>query len=383
MADILRTTALSELIGSIYDCVLDPGRWGQTLTDLRVVFDARTAVLALADRRQGRFLISRTVGIEPYWLEQLAKHEPEIIRMHEAYSSTLSTDEPHILSRHVPVAYRQASPYVQECLKPQGLTDIMGYRLLNTPTRLAEFAVARHELQGPITERQIEIGRFLLPHIRRAVTISNVLDARTIERTRMAEALDGLRCAVVLTDEGGSVLHANRAADALLRIGSLVTATGGVVEARLPSAASELRKAILLAARNEAAIGSIGLAIRLTDPDIPPIFAHVLPMTGSELRTRLQPAAAAAIFIGALPDEDDAADIAAAAFGLTPAEKRVLKGLLAGRTLAETAASLSVAQTTAKSQLESIFSKTGVSRQADLILLASRLTPPTAAEPQS
>ena len=45
-------------------------------------------------------------------------------------------------------------------------------------------------------------------------------------------------------------------------------------------------------------------------------------MAGGELRTRLQPAAAAAIFIGGLADEHDAADIVTAAFGLTPAEKR-------------------------------------------------------------
>jgi PAS domain-containing protein len=44
------------------------------------------------------------------------------------------------------------------------------------------------------------------------VTISKVLDVRTIERARMAEALDALRCAVVLTNEHGIILHANRSA---------------------------------------------------------------------------------------------------------------------------------------------------------------------------
>ena len=202
------------------------------------------------------------------------------------------------------------------------------------------------------TERELEIAGLLLPHIRRAVTISNVLDARTIERSRMVEALDGLRCAVILSDERGALLHANRAAEEMLRAGSLVTVRAGVLHARSGSAAAELRAAIVQAARNEADIGKTGLAARLTERDVPPIFAHVLPMTGSELRTRLQPTAAAAIFIGAPPDEDDAADLMTAAFGLTPAEKRVLAGLLAGRTLAETAAALNVAQATAKSQLE-------------------------------
>jgi DNA-binding CsgD family transcriptional regulator len=45
--------------------------------------------------------------------------------------------------------------------------------------------------------------------------------------------------------------------------------------------------------------------------------------------------------------------------------------------LAETAAALGIAPTTAKSHLENIFAKTGVARQADLMRLASGLAPPT------
>ena len=51
-------------------------------------------------------------------------------------------------------------------------------------------------------------------------------------------------------------------------------------------------------------------------------LAHVLPLTGSDLRTRLQPSAVAAVFIGAAPDEQDGADLVAAAYGLTPEEYR-------------------------------------------------------------
>ena len=110
---------------------------------------------------------------------------------------------------------------------------------------------------------------------------------------------------------------------------------------------------------------------------MPPVFAHVLPLTGSDLRTRLQPAAVAAVFIGAPPDEQDGADTTAAAFGLTPAETQVLASLLAGRTLAETAVALGIAPSTAKTHLDHIFAKTGVTRQADLMRLGTGLVPPT------
>jgi DNA-binding CsgD family transcriptional regulator len=280
-----------------------------------------------------------------------------------------------LVSRHVPQSYWQTSPYFQECYRRDGIVDIFQYFLMRTPTRYSVFAVNRHERQGIVTDCELNLGGLLLPHLRRAVTISNVLDARTIERARLAEALDALNCGVVLADERSIILHANRSAEEMLRDGGPIQATRGVLTAKAPAAAKELRAAIQLAAKDEADIGKTGLAIRLTDADAVPVFAHVLPMTGSDVRTRLQPAAAAAVFIGAA-DEQDGAETMAKAYGLTPAETRVLANLLTGRTLAGTAAALNVAGTTAKTHLENIFSKTGVTRQAELILLATRAAPP-------
>ena len=85
-----------------------------------------------------------------------------------------------------------------------------------------------------------------------------------------------------LANERGIILHANRSAEHMLCDGGLLRSAQGILQATALSAASELRSALTLAARNEAGIGKTGLAIRLTEPDMPPIFAHVLPLTGSD-----------------------------------------------------------------------------------------------------
>jgi DNA-binding CsgD family transcriptional regulator len=82
------------------------------------------------------------------------------------------------------------------------------------------------------------------------------------------------------------------------------------------------------------------------------------------------------VFIGAAPDAGIEAKVMATAYGLTPAETRLLASLLTGHTLAETASALGVAMTTVKMHLENIFAKTGVHRQSELMLLASRAAPP-------
>jgi DNA-binding CsgD family transcriptional regulator/PAS domain-containing protein len=298
-------------------------------------------------------------------------------RLRDALASWPSLDEPHVVSRHFSPAYIETSPYFQEWARSTGTVDTMALFLMHTPLHLAGLYLGRNECQGIITEREIELGKLLLPHLRRAVTISNLLDVRTILGTRLAEALDALRCAVVLTNEHGTILHANHSAEHMLDKGSPIQSPRGVLQATVPSAASELRSALALAAGNEAGIDKTGLAIRLTEPDVPPIFAHVLPLTGSDFRTRLQPAAVAAVFIGAPPDAQDGADAMAAAFGLTPAETKVLASLFGGRTLNETAAALGITRPTAKTHLEHIFLKTGVTRQAELMRLWTGLISPT------
>jgi hypothetical protein len=192
MADTLNTAAFSELIASIYDCVLDPERWEQALDDIKTALDCETAMLVLDDLRNHRFLISKAAGMDAEFQAQIAKHLPEInAEMTRALAVCSSFDDPHILTRELSRARVDSSPYLQECAKPRGIVDQMTYYLMHSSARLAALGFGRHERYGVLTDRDVELGALLLPHIRRAVTISNVLDARTIERSRMAEALDG------------------------------------------------------------------------------------------------------------------------------------------------------------------------------------------------
>lgn len=366
--------ALSELIGSIYDCALDPSRWERTLADITLAMSGESVILSLNDLRHDRLLIDKNIGWGQSGIEERQKHIPEIhARLNEWFAKGPSLDEPYVASRQLSPDYLTESAYVQRCLKPLGIVDIMHLFLMYTPAYFSEIVVGRHQRHGVITDREIEIAMLLLPHLRRSVTISNVLDARAIERARMAETLDTLNCGVVLTNSEGRILHANRPAGRMLQNGAAVQGTGGVLSAEAPAAAQELRKAIRLAARSEAMLGRTGLAIRLTGSEAPPLFAHVLPMNGSELRTRLQPEAVAAVFIGSsmtaafdtTPAETK--EYLRRRFGLTPAEADVALEILKGDGRQAAAARLGIAATTVRAHLSRIFEKTGVRRQAELV----------------
>jgi DNA-binding CsgD family transcriptional regulator len=105
---------------------------------------------------------------------------------------------------------------------------------------------------------------------------------------------------------------------------------------------------------------------------------YVLPLMTGDLRTRISPNACAAIFVTNSRGEtaNFPVEALAAVFELTPAEQRILAHLLAGRTAAEIAEDLGVAMPTVRSHLASLYAKSGAERQADLILLATQLSPP-------
>ena len=377
MKEQFSPAALSGLIGSIYDCALAPSQWESVLTDIGRAFESDKAILSLNDVRHDNVLISKSIGWEPMWLEERAKHLPEIhTRLTEWMARQSSEDIPFVASREIPRSQFQTSPYVRACLMPLGIADIVHFFLIKTTTHFSELVLCTHGPQGVIKDWQIDLGALLLPHLRRAVTISNVLDVCTFERQRMTELLDSLQCAVILADENSVILHANRAAETMLANDNFLHVRQGVIKAKLASANKELRMAIMIATKDEADIGRNGIAIRLTDAAATSVFAHVLPLTGSDLRTSLHPKAVAAIFVGGSAIDECDITAFASAFCLTPAETRVVAGLMMGQTLAEVAGKWGVARSTVKTHMDNIFSKTGVTRQSNLIRLVTQTLPP-------
>jgi DNA-binding CsgD family transcriptional regulator/PAS domain-containing protein len=368
---------LSALIGVIYDCALDPSRWENALGEMVAALECHNALLSLTDMRHDRLLLARGFGMNQEWWQAFQdKHVPEAAAQLAAIAASWPFDKPFVMSRDLSPEMMRGAAYIEEGLGAEGIIDVLQCFLIGSPKRFAGLALGRRRSRGEFGDREVELAQLLIPHIRRAVTISDLLDLRALERTHLAAALDALRCAVLLTDANGKIIHVNRSAAKMLRDATALRDQRGFVKAALAPAAAELSKAIKLAAREDFQIGKMGLAIRLSEDDSSPVLAHVLPLASGELRSRFEPAAVAAVFIRNREDTRDNAELLATSYELTPAETRVLSCLLAGRSLAESASELRVAPATVRTHLDSIFRKTGVGRQQDLLLLASQLSPP-------
>jgi DNA-binding CsgD family transcriptional regulator/PAS domain-containing protein len=374
---------LSELIGAIYDCVLDPGRWDTTLDEVREFLDCANVALSVLDLQANSYRVQKVIGIEPYWLSKADEYFGDFAKLYHTLPDlqTRPIDEPLSPSRDCDRATVVASRYYRQWARPQGLVDSIGMLLMRSPGRLAELGLGRHESVGLVTDREVRLLRLLAPHLRRAVMITDLIDMKTLEAEAFSGALDTLTVGIILAAADGEVLHANRAATKMLDRGTPVARVDGKLSTVDPHARDRLRRVIDQAtAGEETSLGSAGIGMALSTRTGEIATAHVLPLASGDIRTRLMPRAVAAVFV--TPDlrlPFGTLQAVAEAFGLTPAETRLLERLARGETIASAAAAMNVAVTTAKTHRSRILAKTGERRQAGLVSLVHRLVPAVSA----
>jgi len=178
-----------------------------------------------------------------------------------------------------------------------------------------------------------------------------------------------LDCALIIVDHEGHVEYRNRHAAAVLKAGRAGLALArGAVTAKAHALREQLMEAIQRACANEQRTSAVCVPEPGTSPDTWPRMVVVPLLASGPMNERR-----AAIWIlntePQLPDED----LLAALFRLSRAEARLAIGLLKGLSAAECAAQSGVGIATIRSQLHSIFSKTGVRRQGQLVALLSRV----------
>jgi DNA-binding CsgD family transcriptional regulator len=208
------------------------------------------------------------------------------------------------------------------------------------------------------------------PHLERALQVNRQLSGAGFRWRAAEECFNRLQVGVVLVGPNLSVQFANTEAQRLLRQeDGLSLDRDGHLVAGSPDDNVRLRQS-LLALVAPPAIDRLGaggiLSVRRRSGGRP----YGLLVAGLRAPAGLFEAAAATaiIFISeGSRRRQPSAERLAEAFGLTPAEGRLLQVLLRGQGLREAAACLGISANTAKTHLRALFDKLGCARQAELV----------------
>ena len=379
------TRELSDLIEEIYDAALEPALWNDVVVSINdyvggqacEIFPKDTGLI-VADAFGASIVCEAPehrlhyhCGADPHCVQLYAKTHSRFDPLTTLPALGKVMSIPDLVNHD---EYRSGR-FHQEWRQPQGCVDatdvVLEQSSRNCAVRLTVLSDERM-IDGEMRRRIAQI----VPHVQRALLINRTIALRDSEAATFAGTLDGLSAGIFLVDADCRLVHANAAGHDMLRADDFLGSTGGQLVARNMKSNRTLREVL---ADNGDALGVRGTALALTARDGERYVMHVLPLT-SAARTRISMTyqAVAALFVRKVALDSPCGELVARAFELTPAELRVLLAIVEVGGVPETAAALGVAETTIKTHLHRVFSKTGSSRQADLVKLAAAFSSPLA-----
>jgi len=268
-----------------------------------------------------------------------------------------------------------ADPLIAEWGAPAGLHHAAATAIPTPTGDLVVVQVSRRKGQPRFDRESIRRLDAFRPHLARAGLLAARWRLQKLRAAAEALAMIGLPAAIL--DAGGKVLAANALIEAFTshlawlpkdRIAFLDAGANALLQRAL----GDIRDPAASSVRSFPAKGAAET----------PVVVHLIPATGRARDLFGGGLAVLTVTPLAAPSAPDAALIQGL-FDLTAAEARVAGGVAEGLSLDQIAARHGVSIGTVRSQIKSVFSKTGLERQAQLAaLLASQtklpLQPPKA-----
>src|SRR5450432_1862386 len=213
--------ALSELVGDIYDTTLERGSWPSVLEKSAEFVGGSAAAIFSRNQATADGCVYHQFGVDPQDQERLfstfAELDPAM-----AESCLAEIGQFVAISDFMP--YREIGQTFMnhEQAWPQGLV----YRL-TTPrdkraTGSALFGVFRHGEGASVDDEMRWRADLIVPHIRRAVLIGNVLESKQAEAASYSDLLHGLAGGVFLVDRDCRLAFANTTGQAMLEDGQIL-----------------------------------------------------------------------------------------------------------------------------------------------------------------
>ncbi len=266
----------------------------------------------------------------------------------------------------------RTSVFYNDFLSKYDVCEMACIAAIGSTKAFEALSIYRGPKEQPFDRDQFGLLQVLVPHLQIALATRRKLLDLECRVSDLENAFDDLKTALVLLDRSGKAVLANRAARSICdeRDGLLMTSSG--ITAQRSTENVQLRAAILQAIQVSTGVSCEPSGARLISRrDRRPLQVLVAPLTSRN--THVPRHAVAVLFISD-PDRQSSLPsvVLKQLYGLTQAEARLAVTLLEGKSLGDAAELHQVGQETVRSQVKSIFQKTGTKRQGELVqLLAS------------
>lgn len=368
LADMgLELAEYDKLIGEFYDGALDHKLMAKTLRHVRSLYQANYVTLILRVPEQPDLGLMIVVGdIEgegevSYWAYPQAVTPFNNPPMDQVFTvDDLMTEAQWIHS-----VYYKTYGTVHDTY------HIMGADVSTPDGGKLRFRITRPKAAPKFTASERTLCEMLLPHLRRAMHVHNLLDRSESISELYSQAISRLSVATIVLDQNGTVLRLNSVASDLLKQADGLKLVGGRLEATYPTDNRELQRLVRNAFARDANSEQVSTAAEAMSVSRPSgqinlgVVVEAIP-TQDWAEGKSKPVVV--VYIRDAVGRSMASEtVAKQLFNLTRAETALAMELANGLSLEEAAEVLNVRRNTARAHLRSIFSKTGVRRQTELV----------------
>ncbi|AOZ11301.1 helix-turn-helix transcriptional regulator [Pseudomonas lundensis] len=366
LADLgLELNDYDHMVGSFYDGALDPKVMGRTLCAVRMMFKANYATLILRVPDQpdlGLMIVAGDI-----------EGEGELTYQTYPQTNTPFTgqalDQVFTVEDLMSEADWVASAYFKAYCGPQNVYHVMGADISTPDGGKLRFRITRPKSSPAFSASERALCSMFLPHLRRALHMHNLLDRSESISELYSQAISRLSVATIVLDETGKVLRLNPVAEEILSSADGLKLVGGRLEATYPSDNRELQRLVKHAFSAEVREGGVTAdAMSVTRPSGQVSLGVVVEAIPSLEWAEGKSKPAAVVYIRDAVGKSLASEVVTKQlFNLTKAETALAMELANGLSLEEAAENLNIRRNTARAHLRSIFSKTGVRRQTELV----------------
>jgi DNA-binding CsgD family transcriptional regulator len=332
---------------------------------------ADTTVLQIHDLEHQSSVILHGFGISSPFTQSYNEHYSKLNVWRDRGRALYATGRVNLSEEQCPRPLLERSEFYNDYLlrigAAYGMATVIARERNHTPTLTALRGRRKHQFG----ESEREIARFLVPHLRRAWTV--------LERLELLGAgesvLDTLSLGVVFLRAGGTAIYSNRAADEIFRGNDGLGLRNGVISAVDRRAEALLRKAVDDALSPSQPPGSAVVQVprsslgREYQVVAAPLRAGFRQFAGMRMPV------AVVLIMDPEWQKPTSVDLLIQIYKLTPKEAALAAKLSEGKPVEQAAEELTITYQTARTHLRRIFSKTGTSRQTELLLLMARLPP--------
>ncbi|MCF1470542.1 MULTISPECIES: helix-turn-helix transcriptional regulator [Rhizobium/Agrobacterium group] len=351
-----------DLIAGMYEAAVMPETWPGTIDRLCAASGFWGGWFFATDDVFGRWVIPERLQptLNDFLSGGWASKDDRLARLSKHYPTSFVRDH-DILSKEE----MDRSPLYQDFLIPRGM-GAGAATLVQTPeeTRIV-FAMERSAAEGPVPDTSLHALNMLRPHLARALALTSYALKQQMQASVVA--LDSINVAAAVLNGSRKVIESNQAFSRLSSF--LKPGAFGILKLADSGADKLFQDAFTTINRDDTkAVRSIPQS---TESGREGCVIHIIPLRGNAREVFIG-TQALIIAVVAGGSANVRAPILRGLYDLTAAEARLVERVVAGQTLRDAALTLGVSYETARSQIKTVFLKTGSKSQKELVL---KLTP--------